>query len=149
MQLWYQQLFASMLMQAERTQIDKMLSPILGEQLLQIGGPSEFSLASPVRHKIYLADHPFLLTHGQAGIMAEWAHLPLYPGSIDLLLLVHALEFVGQSAATITRNLPSIGALWSVGLGRLQFPEPVGLGASLEEKRTKALAGKVLFSLAD
>lgn len=94
MHRWFESLPSSLLMQAEKAQLEKILPTILGEYLIQIGGPSEFSLASPIRHKFYLTHDAECLSKHSQTILGDCKELPIYPQTIDLILLIHILEFL-------------------------------------------------------
>lgn len=94
MQLWYEHLPGSLLIRTEKAQIDKVLSSILGENLLQIGGPLDFSSASPIRNKVYLAHHAKMLKGNPLGIVADCTRLPILTSSLNVILLIHVLEFI-------------------------------------------------------
>ena len=94
MELWFQHLPGSMLIEIETNHLSKWLSSIAGEHLLQIGGPSNLQLVkhAHLAHKTYLSTQLVTSTHS-AGIQSNLEELPIMPNSIDVVVLAHMLEF--------------------------------------------------------
>lgn len=94
MELWFQHLPGSMLIDVETQQLSTWLSTITGDHLLQIGGPSDLQLVKSghLAHKIYLSTQ--LITSSNAScIQSNVDELPIKPQSIDVVVLAHLLEF--------------------------------------------------------
>jgi len=94
MELWFQHLPGSMLIDIETNHLSKWLASIVGEHLLQIGGPSDMQLvkSAHVAHKTYLSTQ-FSTSSHSAGIQTNLEELPILPNSIDVVVLAHLLEF--------------------------------------------------------
>lgn len=94
MELWYQSAPGQLLVQQEQAVLEPIMRHTLGEQLVQIGGPSDMSLcaASLVQHKTYVG----LERHSVSGprIQMNLSDLPLQPNSVDTLFMAHFLEVV-------------------------------------------------------
>ena len=92
---WLQREPGVLLLAMERTQIERtlqeMLKPAAGDYLVQIGGLSELSALSAIRHKYYFS------TEAKPGtIQIDLENLPLARNSVDVILIVHVLEFIMQ-----------------------------------------------------
>ncbi len=98
---WYRYCPGTVVLDQEREQLAKLLTHIFGDFLVQIGGPSDLSLvqASPIKKKIYLG--PNTSSHQSEQIQANCLELPLIPGSVDLMVLAHSLEFVKNPGAVL------------------------------------------------
>lgn len=90
---WLEKEPGALLLSVERTQIErtlkKILKPMAGDYLVQIGGLPELSAELTIRYKYYL--------HTEAkpgGIQIELPHLPLANNSVDVIIIVHILEFM-------------------------------------------------------
>jgi SAM-dependent methyltransferase len=71
-----------------RAQLQRLLKPMLGDYLIQIGGLPELASGSRIRFKW------FLNTQAKSGsIQVTLDELPLLPESVDVIVIVHALEF--------------------------------------------------------
>lgn len=95
MEMWYQQLPGSWLLEQEQTQLDTALACINGEHALQMGGPRTVQLMrnSPISYKCYLGVQPARHTHGLSRVQSSLEELPFSPDTFDCVLLVHMLEF--------------------------------------------------------
>lgn len=72
----------------ERLLLQRVLSSMQGDFLVQIGGLPELSESSPIRHKC------FLNTKAKWGsVQTALDELPLFPQSVDVILMIHVLEF--------------------------------------------------------
>ena len=95
MELWFQHLPGSMLIEMETHYLSAWLSSISGEHLLQIGGPGDLQLvksAYHLAHKTYLSTQ-FVTSSHSARIQSNLEELPIMPNSIDVVVLAHLLEF--------------------------------------------------------
>lgn len=97
MELWYREAPGSLLLQYEQQQLAGLLAKIPGEQLLQIGGPSDLSLvkSSIIRRQFFLSPYFPARSH-TLRLQASLEALPLQVESIDLTVLVHMLAFAKQ-----------------------------------------------------
>ena len=77
-----------LLLNMERAQLERVLAPIMGDYLIQIGGLSELTESSPIPNKAY-----FNVKAKSGSIRVALDELPLLPQSIDVIVLVHTLEF--------------------------------------------------------
>ena len=142
MDTWYQQPHFKSLIQVERAQLDRILSHILGEHLVQLGGPNEFSLVSPIRHKVYITKNnsqPVIFS--QENIKGDVSLLPLLPGSIDVMLAIHVLEFIQnpqEFLEEIYQALAPNGQLILLGFNPFSL---WGLSHLWKKKATRTLAG--------
>lgn len=90
---WYQQQPGSWLMPLERAQIATVLRKIRGEYLVQLGGSSDLlhTTDSIVCCRFYLHEN-----HGNQltpDVRANFSELPLLSDSVDIVVLIHILEF--------------------------------------------------------
>lgn len=81
--------------------LHSVLSRCYGRFALQIGGPAHTQLLSHARidQRRLLVMQPrknHHLKEGCASIWVDWTELCFAPNSIDLVLIVHALEFLGS-----------------------------------------------------
>lgn len=92
---WYQQLPGSWLLDLERSQVANILARSHGDHLLQIGGTHDLrhSAESPINHRFQLVTA--LPTSGNyPHIHANLLELPILPHSVNVVLLIHVLEFI-------------------------------------------------------
>lgn len=94
MELWFQHLPGSLLLELERDAIEDCFLQSTGSHCLQIGGPSDLRLIRSAHypHKAFLSTQLTSATHSshvQFGLDA----LPILPGSVDAVVLAHLLEF--------------------------------------------------------
>jgi len=94
MELWFQHLPGSMLIEIETEHLSKWLASTRGEHLLQIGGPSNLQMVKQAHfaHKIYLSTQ-FISSSHAACMQSSLEALPILPGSVDVVVLAHMLEF--------------------------------------------------------
>lgn len=86
---WLKKEPGALLVGMERAQLQRLLKPILGDYLIQIGGLPELTKDSPIRFKW------FLNTQAKSGaIQVALDELPLAPESVDVIVMVHVLEFL-------------------------------------------------------
>ncbi len=102
---WLKREPGSLLIGMERDQLQKLLKPILGDYLIQIGGLPELTSASPIRFKWYLN------TQAKAGsIQVALDELPLLPESVDVVVMVHVLEFVSNPQIILREAYQALAA---------------------------------------
>lgn len=91
---WFQEYPGKLIYSMEQDQVLYILSHIFGDLLVQIGGASDLSLvkASPIFKKVYLSPTVKSLS-SPLQICAQAEELPLYPNSIDVIVLPHLLEY--------------------------------------------------------
>ena len=88
---WLQKEPGALLLAMETAQLQRVLPPISGDYLVMIGGLPEMSASSPVRFKYYLN------TRAKSGaIQVMLDELPLAPNAVDVIIVVHTLEFTPQ-----------------------------------------------------
>lgn len=94
MELWFQHLPGSLLLELERKALENWFSQCTGTHCLQIGGPSDLRLIESAHysHKTYLSSH-FASAHRAPRIQSSLGALPIVSGSIDSVVLIHLLEF--------------------------------------------------------
>lgn len=92
---WYHTPLGIQLQQMECQELSQVLGKIQGQSLLQIGGSQELqhSALSPIQYRLWLSDQPQTLIGGEA-ICGHLDALPFLPNSIDVIVVVHALEWV-------------------------------------------------------
>ena len=93
MNTWYRKQPGAWLMSLERFQMTTLLAKIKGKYLMQMGGPPDLLLDadSPMHFRFYVsAETP---EKGTACIQADFCELPIEPDSLDVVLLIHVLEF--------------------------------------------------------
>lgn len=80
----------------EAVVVRRLLGQCFGYHLVQLGGPCDGSMmeGSPVRHRIVLrADPPETPVQGVECVLGTPQALPFAASSVDVLLLVHVLEY--------------------------------------------------------
>ena len=94
MQEWYQESPGSWLLTLECEEAARVLSNIKGRYLVQMGGTADLahSAMSPILYQIRLTSQPDDLS--SLTIQTEYQDLPLLPNSVDIVVLVHLLEFI-------------------------------------------------------
>jgi SAM-dependent methyltransferase len=98
---WFQTAPGQYLLQWERAQLDRAVADVFGYHALQLGLPELAGLqANRMPHQWLAVAHA-----GQAApstaIVSDFAALPFAQGSLDLLVLPHALEFSADPHATL------------------------------------------------
>jgi len=93
---WLQTPLGQRLLEAEKAQLDAVLNRIFGYHILQISSSNEASLLaeSPVGHKIRFAPE---YVAGVKQPVADAESLPLASGTVDAVLIHHALDFTPNS----------------------------------------------------
>jgi len=86
MELWFQHLPGSMLIEIETEHLSKWLASTRGEHLLQIGGPSNLQMVKQAHfaHKIYLSTQ-FISSSHAACMQSSLEALPILPGTAATL----------------------------------------------------------------
>lgn len=94
MELWFQHLPGSMLLQLETDALSSWFEHISGMHCLQIGGPSNLAMIKSANylHKTYLSPQYGSAMH-HARIQSSLDELPFLRSSIDAIVLTHMLEF--------------------------------------------------------
>lgn len=94
MDFWYREWPGAMLVDRESVLLQPLLANTHGEYLLQVGGPSNLSLAaaSPIENKIYVAPQYEALTEGPR-IQCDLEALSIKPNSVNAIILAHQLAF--------------------------------------------------------
>lgn len=94
---WWGGRLGRSLLALERDRLDEQLRDIFGTHLLQVGCELEETLlaASPIQHRVVLARECRPVRHGSP-LCAAPAALPLAAESVDLVGLLHVLEFEPQ-----------------------------------------------------
>ena len=93
---WYAQPLGQHVFKAERIIAKELLASISGQHLVQLGGNNQQfytpdDLAIDYRVKLSFDD---CTTFPGPSIQADFFELPLAPGSVDVILLPHVLDFV-------------------------------------------------------
>lgn len=103
LQQWYAAHPGRWLLQFEQEQVDKWVSLIRGATVLQLGGmPDTFSVAQHNKQNYYfLSSHVEEVAHRGVDLLANYEELPFLPDSIDLILLVHVLEYAEHPTAVL------------------------------------------------
>lgn len=92
---WISQLLGSELLEAEGSFLSKLLTKFYGKHAVLIGVPAQYSLLQSSEVSSHLLITP--LNHQQKDaqcIEGDWNELPILSGSVDLVILPHALEHV-------------------------------------------------------
>ena len=94
MQQWYQKPPGSWLLTLECEEANHILHSIKGQYLIQMGGTADLahSAASHIPYQIRLMSQPDDLS--SLTVQTEYQALPLLSNSIDVVLVVHLLEFI-------------------------------------------------------
>lgn len=88
---WLKKEPGSLLVNMERDQLQRLLGPVAGDYLIQMGGLPELTAASPIRFKWY-----FNTQAKSDTIQVALDELPLVPESVDVIVMVHVLEFTAK-----------------------------------------------------
>ena len=88
---WLKKEPGALLVDMERAQLKRVLKPILGDYYIQIGGLPELAEASPIRFKWF-----FNTQSKSDAIQVSLDELPLLPHSVDVIALIHVLEFTPE-----------------------------------------------------
>jgi SAM-dependent methyltransferase len=87
---WLKKEPGALLVEMERAQLQRLLKPVVGNSLVQIGGLPELTEGSRIRSW-------FLNTQAKSGaIPVDLQALPLAQDSVDVIVMVHVLEFTEQ-----------------------------------------------------
>lgn len=94
MQKWYQQASGSWVLTLESEELSRILKNIRGVYLVQMGGSLDLahSKKSPIFTHIQLTSQ--FINNSILSIQTGWRELPLLPNSVDVIVLVHLLEFI-------------------------------------------------------
>ena len=94
MQKWYQQASGSWVLTLESEEVSCVLKNIKGVYLVQMGGSLDVthSEKSPIFTHIRLTSQ--FINDSILSIQTSWCELPLLSNSVDVIVLVHLLEFV-------------------------------------------------------
>jgi len=105
MDLWYRTPLGAYLLEAEYVALTPYLQDCFGKHLLQIGGPGEVSLFRPnvTFHAARLSPEQIPVFNGPS-VCGSFEALPFLPGSIDIMLLPHVLEFVVDPAWVLAQS---------------------------------------------
>lgn len=92
---WYQQHPGSWLLDIERSELANILTRSYGDHLMQIGGTEDLlhSVDSPIMHRFQLITERSLSQNKYPQIHANLRELPILPGTINVALLIHVIEF--------------------------------------------------------
>jgi len=111
---WLKKDPGALLVGMERTQLQRLLKPMAGDYLVQIGGLPELTSDSSIRFKW------FFNTQAKSGaIQVALDELPLIADSVDAIVIVHVLEFLPKPKIVLreaARALAPGGQLIIVGL---------------------------------
>lgn len=90
---WYADPLGKTLLEAERAALEEVLPNLFGYHLVQVGAlsPDDLLESSRINHKVVIDPDPELVP--TPGILGYPDGLPLTPGTIDVVLLPHTLEF--------------------------------------------------------
>lgn len=119
---WYRQLPGLMVLTSEKTWLDRILSHERGRILLQIGGAQDERLTERARvTKVIFLDTVCATENTKPKIQARSDLLPIDADSIDVVLLLHALEFADNAAPVLQeaqRVVKPGGKIIVIGLNR-------------------------------
>jgi SAM-dependent methyltransferase len=93
---WLKKEPGALLVEMERAQLQKLLKPLTANFLIQIGGLPELATASTARFKWFFNTQP-----KSGSIQVALDELPLAPQSVDVIIMVHVLEFVPKPRAVL------------------------------------------------
>ena len=94
MQKWYQQASSSWVLKLESEEISRIIKNIKGVYLVQMGGSLDvtYSKKSPIFTHIRLMSQ--FVNDSILSVQTSWRELPLLSNSVDIIVLVHLLEFI-------------------------------------------------------
>lgn len=91
---WFSEGVGAALLEAEQHVIDRLLPTLYGNRLVQLGVLPDRDLALGSRAQWRVLVYPELvLGMGSQSVVAQGHELPLEPGSVDIILLHHGLDF--------------------------------------------------------
>ncbi len=98
---WLYSAAGQIFVRAEQRAIDRLLRPVFGVHLLQLGilQQTELFKASQINHCFALA--PRATAGGVYAALSDYAELPLEQDSVDCLLIHHVLEFAQDPHAIL------------------------------------------------
>ncbi|UVE59594.1 class I SAM-dependent methyltransferase [Coxiella-like endosymbiont] len=133
MQKWYQQVSSSWVLKLESEEISRIIKNIDGVYLVQMGGSLDVTHSKKSQIFMHIRFMSQFISGSILSVQTGWQELPLLSNSVDVIVLVHLLEFIDYPARLlqeIFRALKPNGQLiilgfnpWSLwGLKKL-FPE--------------------------
>ena len=103
LQQWHKTAPGNWLLQFEQEQVKKWLPLVRGATVVQFGGmPDTFNIAKHHNGHYYFVS-PYTAGAGQPGVdlLAQYEELPFAPNSVNLVLLVHVLEYVDHPTVVL------------------------------------------------
>jgi SAM-dependent methyltransferase len=90
---WFDSPMGQLILAREQEVIDRQLPDLFGYHLLQLSVSDHLVLSETSRISHRFAMHPQIGPDATLSALADFNHLPLPPGSIDLVLLHHVLDY--------------------------------------------------------
>ncbi|OGO91941.1 MAG: hypothetical protein A3F10_02410 [Coxiella sp. RIFCSPHIGHO2_12_FULL_42_15] len=103
LQQWYATPPGQWLLQFEQEQANKWVPLVRGATVLQMGGlPDTFSIAKHAsEHYYFLSSQPSEVEKKNVDLIAHQEELPFLPNSVNVVLLVHVLEYAEHPTAVL------------------------------------------------
>ena len=157
-QKWYEKPRGMTILQDEKALLDRILKTMRRNDLLQIGGPHDDRFIENTRvTRAFFLDSSYQRSHQITYVQADLDCFPIRSESMDVVLLIHALEFSHNPNATLQEayrvlkpngsviifgfNPWSLWRLWSLRTRTLYSPQKIrkkllGLGCAIELHQT-------------
>lgn len=164
---WYEKSLGKVVLMTEKVILDRLLKNTRRNDLLQIGGPSDDRLIKNLRvTRSFFLDSRHSQDHYSTFVQADSDCLPIRSESMDIVLLIHALEFsdhpvvVLQEAYRVLKpngrmiifgvNRWSLWRLWSIPVKKLFSAQIVknklrGMGCDIELHQTLCFYPQIPF----
>lgn len=161
---WYQKPLAKDLLESESTVLGGVLPKIFGYYLVQMGGPTNSDSllsTSPIHNHIVLnVDQP--TTNNSLPIRCSLEELPFLPESIDLILMLHVLEFLENPKMVLQEVYNSLiqggyliilgfnpYSLWGISKFLNQAKDEIWQGNWISSRKLRSWLGNLNFNLED
>lgn len=158
---WYQTPLGMALLKSELAGLANVLPQIFGYYIVQIGGPNEILLTSPINNRIII-NQDTSTPNDALAVKCQLDELPFLPESIDIVLLFHILEFSQKPISILqevyTTLIPNgyviiFGfnpcSLWGLTSLWKKSKEIPWIGSWISPKRMRQSLDKIGFNIGD
>lgn len=98
MQKWYQQVSSSWVLKLESEEISRIIKNIDGVYLVQMGGSLDVTYSKKSQIFMHIRFMSQFISGSILSVQTGWQELPLLSNSVDVIVLVHLLEFIDYPA---------------------------------------------------
>ena len=166
-QKWYEKPSGQLILHEEKILLDRMLKTTRRNDLLQIGGPHDDRLIeNTCVTRAFFLDLHYHHPRNLAYVQADFDCLPIRSEAMDVVLLIHALEWSDDPKATLQEvyrvlkpngkliifgfNPWSLWRLWSLRVNKLYSPGKItqklnGLGCEIDLYQTLCFYPRIPF----